>query len=318
MPIHTSSHHHRSTRRVPLDADADIRRATELARTVEAALAGDAVHPPTLVAAVAHDGDVEILLEPLAHHPAVELEGMVAPSSWWCLGVVAGGTARSLDDRPLAAPIPRPERPRVHLAHLVTRTGTVVRILRDRTTDQVLEHVSSADGPPDEEGGLIDDYLRRALLVPTPPPARDTTDLWAALWIHHVMNEAALHHLLEAPWATVACLHPVLDAPVAAGDATLRAWAVDHLVRAGELMAQTYPWRRVREACTQGIGPVSGRPAELAGWLDDGAFARLVLSSFGPLEDLVVDLHELVRPDVYQRVLESIDAWGLLDGPRLR
>ena len=77
-------------------------------------------------------------------------------------------------------------------------------------------------------------------------------------------------------------------------------------------MAQAHPWARVRAACGEGIGPFTGRPAELAGWLDDGAFARLVLSGLGPIEDLLADLHHLVPADVHDRVLDAIEGWGLL------
>jgi hypothetical protein len=87
-----------------------------------------------------------------------------------------------------------------------------------------------------------------------------------------------------------------------------------NLVRAGELLAEAQPWERVRLACQQGVGPVTGRPAELAGWFDDGAFSRAVLSAFAPIEDLLADLHDLLRPDVHEQLVTTVAGWGLLDG----
>lgn len=325
MTIHTPSN--RRSRRVRLATDLtdltdltdDVARVELLARTVEAALAGERDHPPTLVAATTDGDTVELRLKPLADHPAVELEGFVAPTSWWCLGVVAEGRARPvdvagpLDPDPPASPYP------IHLAHVVTRSGATARVLRDRGADEVTVHAATGPGHPDEPGdleaGVIDDYVRLALRLPTPPPRRDTTELYAAMWIHLAMNEAALHRLLDAPWAAVAALHPVLDITTQVGDGDLRDWAVDHLVEAGELLARSHPWARVRATCQEGIGPVGGRAAELAGWLDDGAFSRLVLSNLGPLEDLLADLHHLVRPEVHARLLDTVAAWGLLAAP---
>lgn len=321
MNIHTSSN--RRSRRVRLaatDRTDDAERIGLLAETVEAALAGDRDHPPTLVAATTDGDTVELRLKPLADHPAVELEGFVAPPAWWCLGVVSEGRARPHDPGAPLAPDPPSAPYPIHLAHVVTRSGATARVLRDRRTGEVtVQTVAPGPGHPDQAGdieaGVIDDYVRLALRLPTSPPERGTTELYAAMWIHLVMNHAALHRLLDAPWATVAALHPVLDITAQVGDDQLRDWAVEHLAEAGELLAQSHPWARVRATCQEGIGPVGGRAAELAGWLDDGAFARLVLANLGPLEDLLADLHHLVRPEVHARMVDTVAAWGLLATP---
>ena len=320
MNTHISAN--RRARRVRLDTTSidDAERVALLTEAVEATLAGDRDHPPTLVAATT-DGDIlELRLKPLADHPALELEGFVAPPSWWCLGVVSEGRARPLDPiEPLvtgssSAPYP------IHLAHVVTRSGATARVLRDRRTDEVSVHTEATgpdrrDEPDTIEAGVIDDYVRLALRLPTSPPRSGTTELFAAMWIHLAMNQVALHRLLDAPWATVAALHPVLDIAAQVGDDHLGGWAVEHLVEAGELLAQSHPWARVRATCQEGIGPVGGRAAELAGWLDDGAFSRLVLSNLGPMEDLLADLHHLVRPEVHARMVDTVASWGLLAAP---
>lgn len=301
------------------DAAAEADKLVALTGAVEAALANDPGHPPTIVVAVDDGDDVEVRLRALEHHPSVELEGLVAPPSWWCLGIVAGAHARPLDDRSDPAATGVGDRFPVHLAHLVARSGIAARVLRDRRTDEVRVHDSVSDGPGpdgpgDRDGGHLDDVLRRALGVATPPPSRGTEELFAALWVHRVMGEAALHRLLDAPWATVAALHPVVEQLPPGGDPELRDWALTHLVRAGELLAESHPWSRVRAAAQLGLGPVGGRPAELAGWLDDGAFARMAMTAHGPLEDLLADLHELLRPEVHGSLLDTVEAWGLLDG----
>jgi hypothetical protein len=321
----------RRTRRIHLPADpsstdrsadgsTDEERVMGLASILEATLADDLDHPPTLVVAIDDDEGVEVRLRSLDHHPAVELEGLVAPPSWWCLGVVTGANARHLDPWPDRGDADDGEPFRVHLAQLMTRSGSSAMVLRDRRTDEVHldrgtgEAAAALDGFAQHGGGLLDDYLRCAFGVPTPPPHRGTTDLFAALWIHRTMNEAALHRLLDAPWPAVAALHPVFDTPAATDDEVLHDWALTNLVRAGELLAEAHPWARVRSACQVGVGPVTGPPADLAGWLDDGAFARVVMTAFGPMADLLADLHELVRPDVHAVLVDTVGAWGLLDG----
>jgi hypothetical protein len=325
-PLKSHTPPRRRTRHIRLRADAalETERLDSLASAIEAVLARDVDHPPTLVVAIDDGDEVEVRLRALDHHPSLELEGLVAPPSWWCLGVVSGGFARPYDlgTEPVGA-TPR-DRYRVHLAHLVARTGLSARVLRDQRTGEVVvqdttsyrDHAVGAADPIGREhaGGQLDDYLRCALGLPTPPPHRGTVELFAALWIHRVMNEAAMHRLLDASWPHIAGQHPVLDVPRAVGDDQLQQFALADLVRAGALMAEAHPWDRVRATCQLGIGPVSGPPADLAGWLDTGAFSRLVMAMFGPIEDLLVDLHELVRPEVHAQLIDTIGAWGLLDG----
>lgn len=295
------------------DAADEATGLTNLVTALEASLAADPDSPPTLVVAIRDGDSVEVRLRPLDHHPSLELEGLVAPPEWWCLGTVTGGTARSIDPAVASIDAPSAEGFRVHFAQLVARSGMVTRVLRDRRTDTV--HVVPASAAPSapEDGGLIDDLLRRSFGLPTAPPARDSSELFAALWVHHLMHDAASLDLVDALWSDVAARHPAFAAVDESGEPALRRWATDNLVRAGELMATTFPWARVRAACRDGVGPVTGRPAELAGWLDDGSFARLVMTSFGPMHDLVVDLHELLTPDAYRRLVDTLGAWGVFD-----
>ena len=314
MKTHTPArrwtrHHHPSP-----EAVGEAERLTNLARALEESLAADEPGAPTLVVAIDEGDTVEVRLRALDHHPSLELEGLVAPPTWWCLGVVAGANAQALDPWPGGLDDDRPDRYRVHLAHLMTRSGMVARVLRDRRTDTVaVDAAAPVAVAPTESGGLLDDLLRRALGLPTAPPAHDTTELFAALWIHQVMVDAAGLDLVGTTWADVAARHPVLSTPLEHGDPALVGWATDHLVRAGELLAVAHPWARVRAACRDGVGPLTGTPADLAGWLDDGAFARMVMARFGPLHDLVVDLHELLPHDVYEQLVETVSAWGLVE-----
>lgn len=337
MKIRSSSHPHTVPGSSTLDPVARLRA---LAESLEAGIGSDGDHPPTLVAVRADppvdasaDETFELLVKPLSRHPAAELEGFVAPPSWWCIGVVASGRARTLErlggilTDASAEPFP------VHVAHLVTRTGLGVRVLRDCRTGEARSHVidrrptatptdTSVGTDPaamtlpseddDGETGLLDDYLHLALRLSTPPPPTDTAALFGALWVHRVMPMAVDHRLVAASWDDVAHLHPVFDSIDAAADPALDQWTVAELARAGEIMAQAHPWRRVRAACQLGIGPLAGAPADLAGWLDDGAFARLAASNLAPMSDLLADLHHLVPPGVHRRLLDTVAAWGLL------
>ena len=88
------------------DAADEATGLTNLVTALEASLAADPDSPPTLVVAIRDGDSVEVRLRPLDHHPSLELEGLVAPPEWWCLGTVTGGTARSID--PAVASIDAP------------------------------------------------------------------------------------------------------------------------------------------------------------------------------------------------------------------
>ena len=197
----------------------------------------------------------------------------------------------------------------------MTRSGLVARVLRDRRSDTVaVDAADPAAVDPAESDGLLDDLLRRAFGLPTAPPARDTTELFAALWIHQVMADAAGLDLVGR--LVGRRRRPATRSwPPRSSAAIPRSGVGRPITSSGPASCwrSPTPGRGCAPRVRDGVGPISGTPAELAGWLDDGAFARMTMAQFGPLHDLVVDLHELLAHDVYEQLVETVAAWGLVD-----
>ncbi len=291
---------------------ADLGDVRALATLVEAALVPDEGLDragTTLVAAVSRNDAIDLLLKPIDHHPSQELMGFRAPADWSCLGVATGGWASTYDT--VRNGIPQrisAERHRCRILHLVTRGGDAISIYRDGRSEPL---VSEWHGPRDEHGGLIDDCLRRALGLATVPPTQGTLELWALIWVDRLLREALAGRLEKASWAAVSAEFSAFDfLDHARDDPRLLRWATDHVERAGELLANAYPWSRVREHCRLGTGPVSFS-VELADWMDDGMFARTILETMPPLDQALADLADLIEPDAHRRLLDAIEGWGL-------
>jgi hypothetical protein len=246
-------------------------------------------------------------------HPATELMGFDAPPDWWCLGVVASGWASTL--LPERGPVARSsglDRRRVRVVHAVSRAGDAVHVIREAGCEPLIDSVPARAATP-ESSGLLDDCLRRALGLDTAAAPESTVELFALLWIDQLVAAASAGALDRARWADLVALHTAGLMAASEGDPALDQWVVDHLPRAGVLVAEGRPWPRLREetirgSTTIGIGP------ELAAWMDDGMFARAILGNLPPLDETLIDLGALLPAACHRRVVETIDAWGLLDG----
>ncbi|MEY2449782.1 MAG: hypothetical protein QOH79_3258 [Acidimicrobiaceae bacterium] len=240
------------------------------------------------------DGDISVV-EALA--------GFVAPDDWLAVGVVTEGNARHLADREA--------RHRVRCVHLVDRTGASGSTVRLQGEDATVLGTTEEHEP----SGRIDDACRRALGLSTAPPERSSAEMWAILWL-----ERLLEHRGCAPkeaglsWQEVAELHPAV-ALVVSHDDHWAGQAPQHLARLGELLADVHSWPVLRLACAAGEWPVEGVPAEVAGWLDDGAFSRWVLGAFPPLEQVAAAALEVVPPPVARRLRAALQSWQLPYGP---
>lgn len=133
--------------------------------------------PPQLVFIAAGGDDFEVGVRPL--DPGADLiatlAGFRAPQSWDVFGVCCGGKAHLVDDEPR-----RDGADPVRIAHLVHRSGAHASSLCSE-----LGEMTSPDGPV---VGRIDDLLRRALDLPTDPPAFDGLD-WRELRADCVVGE---------------------------------------------------------------------------------------------------------------------------------
>jgi hypothetical protein len=124
---------------------------------------------------------------------------------------------------------------------------------------------------------------------------------------------AADGSLADAPWTDIAVLHDAARQADASSRLALTAWVVEHLVRAGVLLAQAQPWEQLHRAAAAGPGTDASDPA-LASWMDAGMFARSALAALPPIEHLLLDLAGLLPRPAHERLLQVVDAWGVLDG----
>jgi hypothetical protein len=265
--------------------------------------------PPTLVRVTAWpskpltDG-FDLGVRPIDSEMSVveALAGFTAPVEWLAIGVVTEGNARHLADRS--------ERRRVRCVHLVDRSGASGSTVRLQGEEPAV--LNSADDQ--DPSGRIDDVCRRALGLSTAPPAHSSAELWATLWLERLLEYRGCAPAdMRLPWREVAELHPAVALVV--GDADGERWgaqAVRELTRLGELLADVHSWPVLRMACAAGEWPVEGVPAEVAEWLDDGAFSRWVLGEFPPLDQLVAAACEVVPPSVRRRLRAALRAWQLL------
>jgi hypothetical protein len=265
--------------------------------------------PPTLVRVTAWpakpltDG-FDLGVRPLESELSVveALAGFTAPTEWLAIGVVTEGNARHLAGAS--------ERRRVRCVHLVDRSGASGSTLRLQG-EEVTVLSSEDDHDP---SGRIDDVCRRALGLSTAPPEHSSAELWAILWLERLLEYRGCAPAdIPLPWRDVAELHPAVALVV--GEADGERWgpqAAQQLTRLGELLADVHSWPVLRIACAAGEWPVEGVPAEVAEWLDDGAFSRWVLGAFPPLDQLTAVASEVVPPSVRRRLRATLRSWLLL------
>jgi hypothetical protein len=251
--------------------------------------------------------DDELILghKPLDGHPARELLGFVAPDTWWALGVVCPGWAnpagddlgdvdmdRGRRDGPRYAD--RPGRRRVRAVSLVARDGAeAARLVLD-------------DDPPIDPGacgeGLIPDCLRRALGLPTAPPAIAVAELWATRWLGEIVaaGEAGCRRV---GWAEAAALHPVAEV-LAPG----RTITHDDLIPAASALQTTVGWADVRARVAAGHWSAPDLSPDVAAWMDDGMFSRWVLGGSPPLEELLNRAAACTSTGTYARIKAAVAA----------
>jgi hypothetical protein len=238
-------------------------------------------------------------------HPLDALAGMRAPDDWQVLGTVCTGTATDLRDG---------RRFPTRCAHLVDRQGHWAAAYEpiDRDAGNAGACSGSA-ASADEPLGRIDDALRRALGLPTASPPGTTHLLWCTQWLDALVERAAVavggrRRRRAADRAAILALHPA----VAAYDLDPSTLDPHGLVAHGERLARDRGWSQLRRAAAAGLWTHPAVDAELAAWLDDGAFARWVLGEWPELGDLFDAVGVLLTPDDLDLVDAALAEWGVL------
>ena len=289
----------------------------------------DSTHPPgphaTVLRVTERPLQVGRLLLDDGGHPLDLLLGFRAPPTWAAIGLRCQGHAYDLVDErspaadppPAAPPAPDPPTP----DQRVVPVPVVVTVLLDRTGHGAGalrrgEVVTRLDGPPE---GVVGDACRRALGLPTRPPPPSTTDLWLRIWLDRLIEATVFADDAGrfTCWAAVAAEHPaapgqptslranarstrepvLTDDPYLLADATLQ-------------LAALWPWSRLRldpDIVDTAQPPL---PRHLTDWMDDGMFARWVLSDLVALDTLASAVDDLLPPAISAAIAETVTTAG--------
>lgn len=297
-------------------------------RNLAVAVLGGVVGDPDLPLEIAvmdgGDDAIRLGLRPIAGaDPIASLIGSHAPPSSVACGLAARGRGLPVEgsmdghiahvaraDQPTAT-AERPVGP-LHVVHLVSIDGRAVTVAQ---VDGQEPHVTEHRG--DRYTGRVDDVCRRMLGRPTAPPDGELKVLWATAWLDRVLRRVAATEAVT--WSEMADLYPLSDGgsrfgPTGSGGARHRweRWARQHL---DEIEPVVGTWSDLRRICGR-RSPLAGLTPDHARWMDDGIFARTVLSAWPDLDDLVRDLDLLLPPALSGRLRATLDAWEIaVQGP---
>jgi hypothetical protein len=292
---------------VPAPRDPDRPGAISLAACVDEA---DAALAPTTsdaailrVANLGADGPDDLAWFPLdGGHPLDVLLGFVAPEHWVALGVSTPGEAHPVGDdgRVVRSTDPSP----IRVTVLFDRSGRAAGRLRQGGD------VSAMPGTPE---GVVADACRRCLGLATGPPPATTALLWTLCWLDRLVDAAgrAAASPRLASWAEVARLHPAASSPPPGPEADVGP-EPGALAAATVLLAEAWPWSRLRADPSLIDVPGPLPEPHVIRWMDDGMWARWLLSTFPTIDDLVAAVCGLLPDCVASAVVEAVD--GSLGG----
>lgn len=234
-------------------------------------------------------------------HPLEVLMGFVAPRHWRALGVSCPGRALSLDPegRPQRGPAGRPPAP-ITVTVLFDRGGGAAGVMRRGG------EVTSLTGQPE---GVVADACRRALGLPTAPPPPSTLGLWTLTWLDRLVEVAGQADAASRlrTWPAVAALHAA-GMPGTGPGATA---SPAELVASARLLAEAWPWSRLRREPRAADVPGPPTSADLAAWMDDGMWARWLLARLPAADDLLAGVQALLPPVLSEGVIAVARAtWG--------
>jgi hypothetical protein len=235
-------------------------------------------------------------------HPLELLLGFRAPLHWRALGVSCPGRSHPLDEYG-ARSRPDAEGAPVTVTLLVDRRGAAASVVRSGPA------VTPMPGRTD---GVVADACRRALGVPTAPPPSSTLGLWALAWLDRVVDAASradASRRLRA-WPQVAELHPAVG-PLGGHTSGLAGPAA--LARAARALAEDWPWARLREHAATASTPGHPPSPELSAWMDEGMWARWLLSRLPAPEDVLAAVRALLPARLAEDVVAVANAG--LDAP---
>lgn len=263
-------------------------------------------HEGPMAVGVEPSGDLSVMVPPggLDGDPVAAFVGRDAEPGWSAYGIVATGRVHDLaEEGGRAHGRRRPVEQRARMGHLVDRSGASVSYLH-------LEG-EEARHREDASGGRLDDVCRRALGLPTPPPAVAVDVLWATWWLEDLLvaareggvttwADAAARHLATRPAARpIVGVLPDDPDPV-------------QLAVAAHRLAAEWPWDDLRRlVATGGLTTLPQVAPEAAAWMDAGMFSRWALVDEPPLSMLLDACSGLLPGPVVGAIGDALRAGGL-------
>jgi hypothetical protein len=215
--------------------------------------------------------------------------GEHASGEVWAVALVATGRLRQLD---LAVEPPAALKSGLaggmRMCSVVSRDGDVGHWM-------LLPDGNVFDRPPG--GGMALDTLRRAVGVPTaPPPPGSSAAACVWMWLEALQSAAReLGPGCRFTWDEALRLHPLFD-----GEwpqvAELPACELEARVQAE---TEAFRWSVVRRLAGEEPGGLV--EPHVASWMDDGMFARLVLSNLPTVEDGVAAARSILTGPAARR-----------------
>ena len=222
----------------------------------------------------------------------VGLVGWVASADCRAVGVIATGRLRPMEGAPLG--LVDPSRNQIRMACLVTRQGEVVWKMR-------LPDGATTAEPPSE--GRLLDCLRRCFGLPTPRPPVGPARLQIVAWLAAVLDQAKTARR-PLSWAEVSRLHPlarVLGSELGGQCSEL----IPGLMR---MAGSAWSWEDLRLQAQHECGLQDIVDPELAGWMDEGMFARWVLSDLPSPDELLAAVRPQLAPSAARRLTHAVHA----------
>ena len=221
--------------------------------------------------------------------------GWQAPPECSAVGVLATGQAQ-VTETPVERPQPFPPgvTTGIRMCCLVTRSGEVAWRM-------TLPDGRSVNEAP-QEGRLLD-CLKRCFALPTPPPPVGAGHLLSVLWLSAILDEVRRTDR-RLTWGQITRLHPSAGLTAGGGGPVPdcdKASPLGGAVAGGSLSWEGLRLRAITEPwCADLVS------SDLAGWMDEGMFARWVLGALPAPDELVARIRPLVAPSTARRLAHAV------------
>jgi hypothetical protein len=222
--------------------------------------------------------------------------GRQAAPDCLAVGVVATGRVTVADSEvELPVPLAPGVTPGIRMCCLVTRDG----LIGWRMT--LPDGRSLAEAPSD---GRLLDCLRRCLALPTPPPPVGAGQLQSVFWLSAILEE--VHRTdRKLSWREIVGLHPVTELLAGCDAAPDLQQDLPDLIR---IASESWSWELLRQTAVSDRWAKELVSPDLAAWMDEGMFARWILSALPGPDELVARVRPRLAPSAARRLAHAVRA----------